>query len=456
MRKRSSFALLALFAALSLVAAACTGDEEGETGPTGATTTGATGAVTGGAADCAADAFGCIEIGADEPIQIAALQTLTTPDAPLGLDQIVGLKLAMDNLDGAMDGVRGQLLGHDITLVQQDELCSAEGGTAGATTLAAVPDLAAVFGTTCSSAALGTGDTILGAEGILLISGSNTNPNLTAEGVHQDFYLRTAHNDKIQGAIVAEYLYNELGLRSIATINDESPYSDALAAVGRAVFESLGGTVTGFEAVTSTDTEFKPVLTSLAQGSPEALYYPAFAQVCGLVTAQARDLPEYDDVVLIGSDGCASADALELAGDAAEGWYRSGPDTTVFQQGDFYKDTFLPAYKELEGLDATYSVFHAHIFDAFNIWAEAMAAVAVQNDDGSLTVSRTALKDAVYATSGFDGLTGTITCTPLGDCATDVVIGIFQAPDWPEINSDSTTVYGDVKSLQEVADQYGI
>lgn len=449
MRKHKLFAMLAMVAGLSLVAAACTGDEEGaETGPTGA--------ATGAAVDCSADPFGCIQVGADEPIQTAALETLTTPDAALGLDQIVGLKLAIDNLDGEIDGVPGQLLGHDVTLLQQDEFCTAEGGTAGATTLAAVPNLAVVFGTTCSSAALGTADTILGDKGILLISGSNTNPNLTAEGVHQPFYLRTAHNDKIQGAIVAEYLYNELGVRTLATINDESPYSDALAAVGRTVFEALGGTVTGFEAVTSTDTEFKPVLTSLAQGEPDALYYPAFAQVCGLVTAQARDLAEFADTILIGSDGCASADALDLAGDAANGWYRSGPDTTVFQKGEFYKDTFLPAYLELEGLEATYSVFHAHIFDAFSIWTEAMNNAAVQNDDGSLTISRTALKDAVYATSGHEGLTGTITCTPLGDCATDVVIGIFQAPDWPELNANAPTVYSDVKSLQQVTEEYGV
>jgi len=442
MRKPRWLVLIALLGALALVAAACA---EEEVAPPG-----------GAEVDCAADPFGCVEVGAGEPIKVAAEQTLSTPDKNLGQDQVFGLQLAIDNLDGTLDGTPGQLLGHPVELIEADETCSAEGGQAAATELAADPNLVSVFGTTCSSSALGVSDTILGDKGILLISGSNTNPNLTAEGVHNDFYLRTAHNDKIQGAIVAEFAYNELGARTAATINDESPYADALAAVFRSVFESLGGEITGFEAVQSTDTEFKPVLTSIAEGKPEVLYYPDFAQVCGLVTAQARDIPGLADTILIGSDGCASLDALNLAGDAAEGWYRSGPDTTVFQQGDFYQNDFLPAYLEQFGVEAALSVFHAHIFDAFSIWAEAMKQVAVQNDDGSLTIPRTALKDAVYATSGFQGLTGLITCTPLGDCATDVVIGMFQAPDWPELSPDAEAVYTDVKSLQEVSEQYGI
>ena len=87
-----------------------------------------------------------------------------------------------------------------------------------------------MIGTSCSSAALGVADKILSDKGILLISPSNTNPGLTAEGTHQPFYLRTAHNDKIQAAIVADFVFTEQGLTTAATINDESPYADGLAA----------------------------------------------------------------------------------------------------------------------------------------------------------------------------------------------------------------------------------
>jgi hypothetical protein len=49
-------------------------------------------------------------------------------------------------------------------------------------------------------------------------------------------------------------------------------------------------------------------------------------------------------------------------------------------------------------------------------------------------------------------MTGTITCNELGDCATDVTIGVFQAPAWPVEGGtpDATPVYTDTKSLADV------
>jgi len=42
--------------------------------------------------------------------------------------------------------------------------------------------------------------------------------------------------------------------------------------------------------------------------------------------------------------------------------------------------------------------------------------VAVRDADGTLHVGRQALRDALYATSGFQGLTGDLTCDEYGDC----------------------------------------
>ena len=37
--------------------------------------------------------------------------------------------------------------------------------------------------------------------------------------------------------------------------------------------------------------------------------------------------------------------------------------------------------------------------------------------DGSLVIGRQALRDALYATKDFDGITGKLTCNENGDCA---------------------------------------
>jgi branched-chain amino acid transport system substrate-binding protein len=431
--------LLALVAVLSLVAAACAGDDDDGDGAAPVDT---------GDIDCATVEFGCVEIAEGDPINIGTLLVISGADASLGQDSQNGVRLAVDYLDGEFDATDGTLLDHPITLTNEDDLCSPDGGQAGGTALAADQSIVAVIGTSCSSSALGVADKILSDQGILLFSPSNTNPALTAEGTHEPFYARTAHNDRIQGAVVAEYAIGELGAQTSATVADESPYTQGLVAAFEANFEAGGGTITGSEQVSSEDTDFQPVLRSLAEGDPDVLYFPIFVAACTLIIRQAAEI--MPDTELVVSDGCLSSDVLANAGDAANGVDASSPDISVFQEGAFYSDEFIPAYVEQFGTQPT-AVFHAHSFDAANVLFEAIEQVAIQNDDGSLSIPRQALRDAVFATSGYDGMTGTITCTELGDCATDVTMGIFRAPGWPvEGGTDDPAVYSDTKSLDDV------
>ena len=446
MRKPKWHLLVGALAALTLLAAACGGDE-----PTDDPTDGATEPAGGGTAEevCGADEFGCVEYAEGEPINLGTLLAISGDVATLGVDSQNGVALAIDNLDGALDGTDGQLLGHDVTLTNEDDGCSAEGGQAGATNLAADDSIVAVIGTSCSSAALGVADRILSDEGILLISSSNTNPNLTSETEHQPFYMRTAHNDKIQGAVVAHFAA-EQGAASAATIHDESPYADALAAVFRENFEAAGGTITGDEAIQSTDTDFAPLLTSIAEGEPDVLYYPNFNPACGLLAQQGRDTAGLEDTIFIGSDGCAAPDYGEVGGEAVNGSFLSAPDLSGFEQGDFYQNEFLPAYEELTGGEPT-AAFHAHAYDAANILFAAINEVAIE-EDGTLFIPRTELRDTIFATSGYEGLTGEITCNELGDCATSVTIAVYEVPEDPFVGgkTDAEPVFSETLTLEDV------
>ncbi|HEV8163849.1 MAG TPA: ABC transporter substrate-binding protein, partial [Actinomycetota bacterium] len=114
----------------------------------------------GASSACTQDQFGCLTVGSGEPIKIGTLLSITGDNPALGVDSQRGVILAVDNLDGKLDGKPGQLMGHNIQLVNTDETCSKAGGQAGATKLAADPKLLSVIGTSCSSAALGVADTI--------------------------------------------------------------------------------------------------------------------------------------------------------------------------------------------------------------------------------------------------------------------------------------------------------
>ena len=108
------------------------------------------------------------------------------------------------------------------------------------------------------------------------MSPSNTAPYLTdpKRGPEYDGYLRTAHNDKMQGAVAAEFAIKKLGVKKAATIHDGSVYAEQLQAVFAETFKKLGGTITAQEAVAPTDTDMRPVLTKIATGQTRVHLLP--------------------------------------------------------------------------------------------------------------------------------------------------------------------------------------
>lgn len=405
-----------LLVMLMLVLAACS------SGP-GASADASAPASQAGEFECD-DPVGCVTYGPGEPIRIGTALVINGPDASLGLDSQYGVEVA--------GKLQGEVAGHEVEFDFQDDGCNAEGGTAAARTLTSDPTILAVIGTSCSSAGVPAAQ-ITSDAGVVMISPSNTAPSLTDPATHQPFYLRTAHNDKVQGEAMARFVCEELGFTTAATMHDGSPYAEQLQAVFQEQFSALcGGTITGTEAVQPEQTDFNSQLTNLAAGDPEFLYYPIFTAAGALVTQQAREI--MPDVVLAGADGMFSDAFLEAAGTAAEGMYLSGPDLAY--SGSFYSDEFLPAYTEVSGEAAPISVFHAHAYDATMMIFAAIEKVAVTDADGTIHIPRTALRDALFATKDFTGITGNLTCNADGDCAdpkisvSEVVDGAYQRI-WP-------------------------
>ncbi|MBV7334235.1 branched-chain amino acid ABC transporter substrate-binding protein [Chloroflexi bacterium TSY] len=285
------------------------------------------------------------------------------------------------------------------------------------------PSIVAVVGTSCSGAGVPMSQ-IVCAEGIAMVSPSNTAPVLTNPETRQSCYFRTAHNDKIQGRAMAEYVINELGLTKAAAIHDGDPYTEGLASVFRDSFTELGGEIVAFEAEAADATNVEPLLTSVAAASPELIYYPVFIPLGSLLTKTAKEIDGLEGVILAAADGVQSPDFIEASGDAAEGMYLSGPDLSF---GNETYTNFLATYTENYGTDPT-APFHAHSYDATNMILDAIDAIAQVGEDGSLLIGRQALIDQIASTSGLVGITGTIGCDENGDCA-DPKIAVSQVTD---------------------------
>jgi len=368
------------------------------------------------AAPAAAQDSKVITIPDGEDIKVGAMFVLSGANAVLGEDMVYGIEAAVEDRGG-------ELLGHEIKLVVQDSLCTPEGGAQAAQVLASDPDMVGLIGPACSGATDGAAQIVTEA-GLTHISGSATAPELTFpdRDTRFDGFLRTAFTDAIQGQVIASYVANDLGLTKIATIHDGSIYSEGLTRVVADEFAKLGGEVTLATAINDGQTDMNAVLTNVAESEPELLYIPVFTDEGGFLVDQSADIAGLEDVILFGSDGLFSLDFVEASGDAVEGMYLASPNFGLF--AETYAD-MLETYLDISGLDSPLQSFHAQVYDAINILFAAIEQVAVENDDGSLSIDLAELRSAIYGTTDFPGVTGTLSCTESGDCGAQV-IAIYQ------------------------------
>jgi branched-chain amino acid transport system substrate-binding protein len=404
--RRLVSALVLILMVASLIAACGTGGTTPTTAPT-------TGSSTGGTGTKPEDPMGVVEIKPGEPLVLGFGLSISGSTASLGEDSRNGIAIALDDIGN-------QYKGHKIELTGEDTGCTVEGGQAAGNKLVSNQKIVAIIGTTCSDEARGM-VSIVDSAGMVLVSPSNTAPDLTDPAKHNPAYLRTAHNDKVQGRAAAEFALGTLKITKAATIHDGSTYGSQLAAVFAAVFKEKGGTIVAEEAVNKGDTDMRPVLTRVASTKPELIYYPIFVAEGGFITRQAKEVAGLENVKLMGSDGMYAPEFIEAAGDAVKGMYLSSPDLTSL--GPAY-DTFLQKH-QAKFNKGPLSVYHANAYDAVNVILAAVDKVAVTGADGTLWIPRSKLREALYATNGFKGLTGSLTCDPNGDCA-DPKIAVYE------------------------------
>jgi branched-chain amino acid transport system substrate-binding protein len=142
------------------------------------------------------------------------------------------------------------------------------------------------------------------------------------------------------------------------------------------------------------------------------VFFPLFEPEGNFITQQAKEVKGFEHITLMGADAILLSTFIKDVGSAGEGMYFVGPATP---SGAAY-EAFVAKYKSKYG-ELPLGPFHAHGYDATNMLFEAITRIAVKEENGTLYIGRQALRDALQATSGFQGLTGTLSCDKFGDCA---------------------------------------
>jgi branched-chain amino acid transport system substrate-binding protein len=352
------------------------------------------------------DPLGCVSYSQQDPLRLATTLVTSGDLAFLGVDELRGVQIALN--------LRGPALGHAVELSNEDSMCSPEGGEAAASAIVADPTVAAVIGTSCSSAA-GTAAPIISDSGLSMVSPSNTAPFLTAPDTHTSGYLRVAENDADQGVTMAGFVTGEGAMTSAVIVQpDEFGFAQEIGEVFVEVFEALGGTNLAFEVAEPDGSDAADVIAAVVgAGVPDVLFFPVFDPLGSAVVAEARAMPALDGTQLATAEGLAFPGFVDdLEGDA-EGMLFIVGDSSFADTPEY--GAFADAYFDEFGEDPL-PLFSAVAFDATNLIVNGIERVGIIDRAGRLHIGRQALRDALFATAGLDGLTGPISCDPLGDC----------------------------------------
>ena len=349
---------------------------------------------------------GQVVIAPGQPIRIGGSFALTGPIPDPGKDIRQAAEIAIDELNAA-GGINGFL----FELVSEDGACSGDQGTVVGNKFAADPTIVAVTGGTCSGETFGLKPILLSAR-IPFVSPSATNPAVT--GADCDLCNRVALSDALQGEVDADFLFNQLGLRKIAVMHDNSDYGKGLAEILQTSFVNLGGEVTQFEGVQVGDTDFRAALARIGASQPELIFFGGYSTEAALITQQMKETPGLENAKFMGTDGTYTQQYLQAAGAAAEGAFMS------FVAGDQQAEklaTFTEAYVAKFGVEPSQlGPFHGQSYDSIMLLSDAIGRVAEVDGSGNLVIDREALISAIRATEGLDGITGTITCNEIGEC----------------------------------------
>ncbi|SMF45671.1 amino acid/amide ABC transporter substrate-binding protein, HAAT family [Tistlia consotensis] len=329
-----------------------------------------------------ASAADTIKIGA--PFNVTG--ALSSLDAPA----LNGAKLKVKEINDA-GGVLGKQLELEIYDTKTDPTVIAS-----VASQLVSQDVPVGMGFTDSDSVLALGP-IFQQAGIPFVTPGATSPKLPDQ--IGDMIFLACFGDNVQAAAGDEYLMNEAKAKKVFLLRDNSTeYTTLLAKYFDEAFTHDGGRVIARDDYKSGDKTFTAQITKLKALSekPDALYVSAMPDDIGLIVKQMRQAGVTEPIV--GGDGYDTPLLIQVGGKAADGVVYS---THAFMATDstpaiqkFYKD-----YKAAYGMEPE-NAFAALGYDTVGLIADAIKRAGAADPKK--------IRDALAATQGYKGITGSI------------------------------------------------
>ncbi len=349
---------------------------------------------------------------ADDTVKIGVFEPMTGATAAGGAMEKEGIDLAHE--------LYPTVLGKPVELVYADNKSDRAEATLAAQSLVD-QGVVAVLGSYASGYTMAGGE-VFGEEEIPALTATATNPTVTLDC---EWYARICFIDPFQGTMLARYAVKN-DYKKVAIMREK----DSEYAVGLVkYFQDELALHEGFEVVElvdfmNKDEDFSALLGSVIDAQPDVIFTSvSYADKAAQIIKQARALGYTGD--FFGGDTLDAPELFTIAGEAVEG--------TVFttfydaaQPATEKTSEFLDAYRAKYGKEPAAPVVMA--YDAYLTLINAIETAGSTEPE--------AIRDALFATSGFVGAAGTITLDENHDAIRPVV--------FKQVNADGTTSFKDI------------
>jgi branched-chain amino acid transport system substrate-binding protein len=325
----------------------------------------------------------------DNGIKVGVAAQMTGAEAKMGTDFRNGVSVAVDEWNS-----KGGVLGKKIEMLTGDDQADPKQAVAVANKMVndGAVGIVGHFNSSCSIPA----SDVYSRANIPMITPASTNPLLTGRGNKGVF--RVCGTDEQQGKVAADFAKDKLKVKKVAILHDKTTYGQGFADIFKKHL-GAGIEVVYYGGIAKGDKDFKTVLTSVRQKSPDLIFFGGIYPETGLLVKQSREIDLR--VPFLSGDGSIDPKFIEIAGDkAAEGTYLTfSPDPKNIPTAK----EFIEKYKAKHGELGPYSIY---AYDAMNILLTAI------KDAG--TTEGKAVTDKLHALE-FSGALGKIKFADNGD-----------------------------------------
>ncbi len=332
---------------------------------------------------------------AADTIKIGVAFSLTGNQSSIDAPALNGAKLKAEEINAA-----GGVLGKKVELVIYDTKSDPTVIASSASQLINQDKVVAALGLDDSDAVLALGP-IFQTAGVPFVTPGATSPKLPDQ-VGSTMFL-ACFGDNVQAAAGAEFVLNKLNGKTVYLLRDNATeYTTLLAKFFKDAYEHAGGKIVLADDYKHGDTSFTAQITKLKAlaDKPDVLYVAAQPDDIGVVVKQIRQAGLQQPIV--GGDGYDTPLLLSVGGKAANNVYFS---THAFMAEDS-TEGIVKFYKAYQAANKTVpeNAFAALGYDTVGLVVDAISRAGAADP--------AKIRDALAATQGYKGITGSISYGP--------------------------------------------